>query len=119
MISAPVSDFAAVGLYEKIRYQVFKAPADGGKLSLREFPEKLREMFEEIFLIDFLIDFRESRCPGKENIGLFCGKIQRLFWGKLGFIRKNGGHCAAKGGTDASVVGLVGQLDKFINGLRI
>ncbi|MFQ9394972.1 MAG: hypothetical protein ACLR2E_14175 [Lachnospiraceae bacterium] len=33
MISAPVSDFAAVGLYEKIRYQVFKAPADGGKLS--------------------------------------------------------------------------------------
>ena len=32
VLSAPVSDFPAVGLYEKIRHQILKAPADGGKL---------------------------------------------------------------------------------------
>ena len=119
VLAAPAAAGVGEGLGEALGDVVVVMIAHDGDLSVRQLPQQLRQMVDQLLAIGRAEGLGQIVRPGQHHVLLLLGKGQRGLVGELGLVGEDGGHRAAKILAHGFEIALVGDLHKALNGRRI
>ena len=115
VLFAPCSHIVCKRAGKTLRHMIMIMIPDRGNASVCFFPNQLRELFQNILLIHFLIGLSKILCPGQDHIPFFLRKLQKCFMRELRLIRKDRRHRFSKLVPDLLCISLVGDFQETIH----
>ena len=112
---APIAALICKGGGKQLCHQVVVVVTGEGNLPLRQIPQQLRQLIEEIVAVFGNKRLRNAVCPGQLHPLTAVGKGQRLLATELGLVGKDGGHGFAELVTHLTEIRLVGHLNEFFH----
>ena len=115
VLLTPAAAGIGEGLCEALGNMVVIMIPDQRNLSLRQLPEQLRQMLQQLLSVGRPEGFRQIVRPRQEHVLFLPGEGQRTLMGELGLVRENGGNNAAEVLADGFQIAFVGDLHEFLH----